>query len=66
MVPMVPVHLSLNDAHVEAPTAGSVIFADVLLKVYYHIHISSLNMICAYVKFSHAAFFTCHGRISHL
>jgi hypothetical protein len=33
LVPMVPVHLSLNDAHVEAPTAGSVMFADVLLKV---------------------------------
>lgn len=31
-VPMFPVHTWLPDAHVEAPTAGSVILADVLLK----------------------------------
>ena len=30
-VPMVPVHLWLPEAHVEAPTAGSVILAGVLL-----------------------------------
>ena len=32
-VPMVPLHTWLPDAHVEAPTAGSVILAGVLLKV---------------------------------
>jgi NADH:ubiquinone oxidoreductase subunit 4 (subunit M) len=30
---MVPVHLWLPEAHVEAPTAGSVILAGVLLKL---------------------------------
>ena len=32
-VPMVPVHTWLPDAHVEAPTGGSVILAAVLLKM---------------------------------
>lgn len=32
-VPMIPVHTWLPEAHVEAPTAGSVILAGVLLKV---------------------------------
>jgi NADH-quinone oxidoreductase subunit M len=32
-VPMVPVHLWLPEAHVEAPTAGSVMLAGVLLKL---------------------------------
>ncbi|MCW3783853.1 NADH-quinone oxidoreductase subunit M [Defluviimonas salinarum] len=32
-VPMVPVHTWLPDAHVEAPTAGSIILAGVLLKM---------------------------------
>ena len=32
-VPMVPVHIWLHEAHVEAPTAGSVILAGVLLKL---------------------------------
>ena len=32
-VPMVPLHLWLPEAHVEAPTAGSVILAGVLLKL---------------------------------
>jgi len=32
-VPMVPVHLWLPEAHVEAPTAGSVLLAGVLLKL---------------------------------
>jgi NADH-quinone oxidoreductase subunit M len=32
-VPMWPVHTWLPDAHVEAPTAGSVILAGVLLKI---------------------------------
>ena len=32
-IPMVPVHLWLTEAHVEAPTAGSVILAGVLLKL---------------------------------
>ena len=32
-VPMVPVHTWLPDAHVQAPTAGSVILAGILLKV---------------------------------
>ena len=32
-VPMMPVHLWLTQAHVEAPTAGSVILAGVLLKL---------------------------------
>ena len=32
-VPMVPLHTWLPDAHVEAPTAGSVILAGVLLKM---------------------------------
>ena len=32
-VPMVPVHLWLPEAHVEAPTAGSVILAGILLKL---------------------------------
>jgi proton-translocating NADH-quinone oxidoreductase chain M len=32
-VPMVPVHLWLPEAHVESPTAGSVILAGVLLKL---------------------------------
>nr|YP_009647058.1 NADH dehydrogenase subunit 4 [Chloropicon mariensis]QBX98703.1 NADH dehydrogenase subunit 4 [Chloropicon mariensis] len=32
-VPMVPVHIWLPEAHVEAPTAGSVILAGILLKV---------------------------------
>lgn len=31
-VPMVPVHIWLPEAHVEAPTAGSVILAGILLK----------------------------------
>ena len=33
IVPMVPVHIWLPEAHVEAPTAGSVILAGVLLKL---------------------------------
>ena len=32
-VPMVPLHTWLPDAHVEAPTAGSVVLAGVLLKM---------------------------------
>ena len=32
-VPMFPLHTWLPDAHVEAPTAGSVILASVLLKM---------------------------------
>ena len=32
-VPMVPVHLWLPEAHVEAPTAGSVVLAGILLKL---------------------------------
>ena len=32
-VPMLPFHTWLPDAHVEAPTAGSVILAGVLLKM---------------------------------
>ena len=32
-VPMVPVHIWLPEAHVEAPTAGSVILAGILLKM---------------------------------
>ena len=32
-IPMVPVHLWLPKAHVEAPTAGSVILAGILLKL---------------------------------
>ena len=32
-IPMVPVHLWLPEAHVEAPTAGSIILAGVLLKL---------------------------------
>merc|ERR1712127_761071 len=32
-VPMLPVHIWLPEAHVEAPTAGSVILAGVLLKL---------------------------------
>jgi NADH-ubiquinone oxidoreductase chain 4 len=32
-VPMVPVHIWLPEAHVEAPTAGSVILAGILLKL---------------------------------
>ena len=32
-IPMIPVHLWLPEAHVEAPTAGSVILAGILLKL---------------------------------
>mgnify|MGYP001793732352 FL=1 len=32
-VPMIPVHLWLPEAHVEAPTAGSIVLAGVLLKL---------------------------------
>jgi NADH-ubiquinone oxidoreductase chain 4 len=32
-VPMIPVHLWLPEAHVEAPTAGSILLAGVLLKL---------------------------------
>jgi proton-translocating NADH-quinone oxidoreductase chain M len=32
-VPMVPVHIWLPEAHVEAPTAGSVVLASILLKL---------------------------------
>ena len=32
-VPMLPVHIWLPEAHVEAPTAGSVILAGILLKL---------------------------------
>jgi len=32
-VPMVPVHIWLPEAHVEAPTAGSVILAGIMLKL---------------------------------
>ena len=32
-VPMWPVHTWLPDAHVEAPTGGSVVFAGILLKI---------------------------------
>ena len=32
-VPMLPVHIRLPEAHVEAPTAGSVILAGILLKL---------------------------------
>ena len=32
-VPMIPVHIWLPEAHVEAPTSGSVILAGVLLKL---------------------------------
>ena len=34
-VPMVPVHIWLPEAHVEAPTAGSVILAGILIKTRY-------------------------------
>ena len=32
-VPMVPVHTWLPDAHVEAPTGGSVVLAAIMLKM---------------------------------
>jgi NADH:ubiquinone oxidoreductase subunit 4 (subunit M) len=32
-VPMLPVHIWLPEAHVEAPTAGSVVLAGILLKL---------------------------------
>jgi NADH:ubiquinone oxidoreductase subunit 4 (subunit M) len=32
-VPMLPVHIWLPEAHVEAPTAGSVVLASILLKL---------------------------------
>ena len=32
-VPMVPVHIWLPEAHVEAPTAGSVLLAGIMLKL---------------------------------
>ena len=38
-VPMVPVHIWLPEAHVEAPTAGSVILAGILFKIF-HTHVS--------------------------
>jgi NADH-ubiquinone oxidoreductase chain 4 len=34
-VPMVPVHIWLPEAHVEAPTAGSVILAGLSIKIRY-------------------------------
>ena len=43
-VPMWPVHTWLPDAHVEAPTAGSVILADVLLKFEVMVSCVSLPM----------------------
>jgi NADH:ubiquinone oxidoreductase subunit 4 (subunit M) len=32
-IPMLPVHIWLPEAHVEAPTPGSVILAGILLKL---------------------------------
>lgn len=32
-VPMIPVHIWLPEAHVEAPTSGSVVLAGILLKL---------------------------------
>ena len=32
-IPMVPVHIWLPEAHVEAPTTGSVVLAGILLKL---------------------------------
>ena len=32
-VPMIPVHIWLPEAHVEAPTAGSVLLAGIMLKL---------------------------------
>ena len=51
-VPLVPFHTWLPDAHVEAPTAGSVILAGVLLKM------GTYGLVrFAFPLFPHAAFF---------
>ena len=38
-VPIVPFHIWLPEAHVEAPTAGSVILAGIILKLGFYVYI---------------------------
>lgn len=47
-VPMLPVHLWLPEAHVEAPTAGSVMLAGVLLKLGSYAMLRFLNPLFAF------------------
>jgi len=52
-VPIVPIHVWLPEAHVEAPTAGSVILAGIILKlgfyVYLRLVVFTFNSILSYV-----------------
>jgi len=41
-VPVIPVHIWLPEAHVEAPTAGSVILAGIVLKLGFYVYIRTL------------------------
>ena len=52
-VPMWPVHTWLPDAHVQAPTAGSVILAGILLKMgaYGFLHFSLPMLRCSFALF---------------
>ena len=53
--PMWPVHTWLPDAHVEAPTAGSVLLAAILLKMAGY----------GFIRF-HLVFFQLHQKYLHL
>src|SRR3712207_7890300 len=56
-VPMWPVHTWLPDAHVEAPTAGSVILAGVLLKMgAYGLDRKSTRLNSSHANISYAVF----------
>src|SRR2546426_807034 len=50
-VPMWPVHTWLPDAHTEAPTAGSVVLAAILLKLVSHGFVSAALFLCVGVLY---------------
>jgi len=48
-VPIIPVHIWLPEAHVEAPTVGSVILAGIILKLGFYIYFRLVVFIFSYV-----------------
>jgi proton-translocating NADH-quinone oxidoreductase chain M len=55
-IPMVPLHIWLPEAHVEAPTAGSVILAGIVLKLGFYVYLrlivfNFVNIISLFISF---------------
>lgn len=50
-VPIVPLHIWLPEAHVEAPTVGSVILAGIILKLSFYIYLRLLNFFFFFIIF---------------